>query len=44
MHIEAITNTVTNAIIRLDMDPDFKVGEVILKGLDENDCIQGHEL
>ena len=44
MHIKAITNTVTSAIIRLDMDPIFKVSEVFMKGLDENDYIQGKHM
>ena len=39
-----MTNTVSNAIIRLDMDPTPHVHEEILMGLDENIYIQGKHI
>ena len=43
MHITDVTN-VANAISRLDMIPTCHLTEDILKGLDENDYIQGKNM
>ena len=39
-----IANTVTNSISRLNMDLTCKLGEEILKGLDENEYMQGNHM
>ena len=39
-----VTNTVANAISRLDMNPFCKIRKKILKGLDENDYIQNKQV
>ena len=44
LHIVSITNTVTNATSKLDMDPICKVSEKILKGLKENEYIHGEHM
>ena len=39
-----LTNTVVDAIRRLDINPTYKVSEEILQGLDAKDCINGEHL
>ena len=40
MHTAGTTNTAVDDMSRLYVSPTCKVIEKILKGLDENDCIQ----
>ena len=39
VHIAGITNTVVDAIFRLDIDPTCHISENLFKGLNENDYI-----